>query len=87
MSVFSSHKEPKTFATIGDIELALQSVSTNEYNKYLYYGKQGRRLMTLQSKAAFYKGEPLSGSAIEKTAAVEVIVRVCCQFVSESYDL
>ncbi|MCK5018140.1 MAG: DUF1073 domain-containing protein [Candidatus Peribacteraceae bacterium] len=56
--------------TLGDITLALQRVSGNEYKRYLRTDKMGQRLLSLKAKAAFNKGEPLSGAAIEKTASM-----------------
>lgn len=70
MALFGRKDKLQEVCTIGDITLALQRVSGNEYKRYLRTDNMGRRLLNLKAKAAFNKGEPLSGAAIEKTASM-----------------
>ena len=72
MSFFKKKTKLEKIATIGDVTLALNRVSPNEYKRYLHTDKMGNKLLSLKAKAAFYKGEPLSGAAIDKTASMLV---------------
>lgn len=70
MPIFKKKKDLLELGTIGDITLALRNVSGNEYQRYLRTDNMGRKLLSLKAKAAFNKGEPLSGAAIDKTASM-----------------
>jgi len=70
MSLFGKKQKPQEVATLGDVTLMLQNVSSNEYKRYLRTDNMGQKLLNLKAKKAFYKGEPLSGAAIDKTASM-----------------
>jgi len=71
MAILNRKKETHV-CTLGDIEVMLQKVNVNEYKRYLYTDKMGRKLLSLNAKSAFYRGEPLSSAAIDKTASMMV---------------
>lgn len=70
MPIFKNKNEEVTLGKIGDITVLLQNKSVNDYKRYLRTDKMGRKLLSLKAKGAFYKGEPLSSAAIDKTASM-----------------
>lgn len=72
MPLFKKRDEEVTLGKIGDLTVLLQNKPVNEYKRYIRTDRMGRKLLSLKAKAAFYKGEPLSSAAIDKTASMMV---------------